>query len=83
MPTKLKPRVFGCFWKDSVDGYTRSSKNSDKEKLVHDQLMKILQPYCCVVLLGENEIANDSEENIPVDTSYSINIRVSNFIHLS
>ena len=83
MPTKLKPRVFGCFWKNSVDGYTRSSKNSDKEKLVHDQLMKILQPYCCVVLLGENEIANDSEENIPIDTSHSINIRVSNFIHLS
>ena len=82
MPAKLKPRVFGCFWNHSSDSHSILSENSDKERIVHDQLMKILQPYCCVVLLGDNESENDHDDNPPIQTSHSINIRVSNSVYL-
>lgn len=43
-PTKLKPRVFGCFWNDPND-------NKDTElKIAYDQLIKILTPFKAVVL---------------------------------
>merc|ERR1712226_541364 len=54
MPSKLKPRVFGCFWKrifstNSCNGY------DTREKIIHDQLMKVLQPYSYVFVSDNNE----------------------------
>merc|ERR1719412_559886 len=41
MPAKLKPRVFGCFWKNSFANSKRGSLDSfNKDQIVHNQLMK-------------------------------------------
>lgn len=45
-PTKLKPRVFGCFWNDP------NSNDKDAElKIAYDQLIKILTPFKAVALV--------------------------------
>ena len=77
MPTKLKPRVFGCFWKMEFDDESMNSENISKDKIVHDQLMKILKPYSCVVMLPDSIDENANDPTAPIDTSHSINIRVS------
>ena len=78
MPAKLKPRVFGCFWKNSFTSSKNGSLDSfNKDQIVHNQLMKILEPYCCVLLSDDNGSDNYDEEVDFIDTSYSINIRVS------
>ena len=77
MPTKLKPRVFGCFWKSEFEDDGFSDENISKERIVHDQLMKILKPYGCVVMLTDAVDDNTSDSTAPIDTSHTINIRVS------
>merc|ERR1712223_1913223 len=52
MPPKLKPRVFGCFWKNNFD-ITPLNALMSREKIIHDKLMKILQPYASVLLDNE------------------------------
>merc|ERR1712223_2237663 len=52
MPPKLKPRVFGCFWKNNFDIMPLNALMS-REKIIHDKLMKILQPYASVLLDNE------------------------------
>ena len=74
MPTKLKPRVFGCFWNTS-NANSGISENDNKDKIIHDQLMKILQPYGCVVM--HTDMTDENGCDAPIDTSHSINIRVS------
>ena len=77
MPTKLKPRVFGCFWKSEFEDDSFPDENISKERIVHDQLMKILKPYGCVVMLTDAADNNTNDSTAPIDTSHTINIRVS------
>ena len=77
IPTKLKPRVFGCFWKSEYEDDSFSDENISKERIVHDQLMKILKPYGCVVMLTDAVDDKTSDSTAPIDTSHTINIRVS------
>ena len=76
MPTKLKPRVFGCFWKLDFEQNSAIAENNNKDRIVHDQLMKILKPYGSVVMLTDSIDENPNESATPIDTSHTINIRV-------
>ena len=45
-PTKLKPRVFGCFWNDPSHAYDQD----DQVRVNHESFIKILTPFKAVVL---------------------------------
>ena len=79
MPKKLKPRVFGCFWNNASNNQSSISDTGNKDKIVHEQLMKILQPNACVVLLRDDDNENGNFSDGPIDTSHTINIRVCYF----
>ena len=42
-PVKLKPKVFGCMWIEQ-----------SKEEIAYEQLLRILNPYKCVMVDNEN-----------------------------
>ena len=71
MPTKLKPRVFGCFWKLDFEQNSAIAENNNKDRIVHDQLMKILKPYGSVVMLTDSIDENPNESAIPFEPSIS------------
>merc|ERR1712150_223888 len=75
MPSKLKPRVFGCFWKrifstNSCNGY------DTREKIIHDQLMKVLQPYSYVFVSDNNESGIVGDESVLIHTSHSLTLKL-------
>ena len=45
-PTKLKPRVFGCFWNDPAHAHDKD----DQVRINHESFIKILNPFKAVVL---------------------------------
>ena len=45
-PTKLKPRVFGCFWNDPA----HAQDKDDQIRINHESFIKILNPFKAVVL---------------------------------
>ena len=58
MPTKLKPRVFGCFW---VKGDSDDDSKDAKDIIVYEQLLNILNPYRAIV-----------HGSVPIGTSFTV-----------
>ena len=75
VPVKLKSRVFGCFWNNSPNYSGDYAETAGKDKIVHDQLLKILQRYRSVLWVSDNEDPS-ADEHTPIGTSQTINIRV-------
>ena len=75
VPVKLKSRVFGCFWNNSSNYSGDCAEAGGKDKIVHDQLLKILQRYRSVLWVSDNE-DSPADEHTPIGTSQTINIRV-------